>query len=115
MKALRFLWRRHRAAVLIFTLALAAVLFFGTRVTMRWVYWNDPAHQDQPIAGWMTPGYIAQSYGVDMEVIRAALALDADSPHRQPLDEIARASGADRADLVAAIEAAIAAERGDAP
>jgi len=115
MKALRFLWHRHRAALMLFTLALAAVLFFGTRVTMRWVYWNDPAHRDQPIAGWMTPGYIAQSYGVEMEVIQAALALDADSPHRLPLDEIARMSGADRADLVAAIEAAIATARENAP
>lgn len=115
MNALRFLWRHHRAGLVLFAAALVAVLFFGTRVTMRWVYWNDLAHQDQPIAGWMTPGYIAQSYGVDMDVIRAALALEADSPHRQPLDELARERGVDRADLVAAIEAAIAAERSAGP
>jgi hypothetical protein len=111
MKALRFLWHQHRAALLVFTLALVAVVFFGTRVSMMWVYWSDPAHQDQPIAGWMTPGYIAQSYGVELDVIRAALALDADSPRRMPLEEIARRSGDDRAELVAAIEAAVAAVR----
>ena len=115
MNALRFLWRQHRAALLIFMLALFGVVFFGARMTMMWVYWSNPAHQDQPIEGWMTPGYIAQSYGVDMDVIREALALDENSPHRMPLDEIARASGASRADLVAEIEAAIATARAGAP
>jgi hypothetical protein len=115
MKALRFLWLQHRAALLVFTVALVAVAFFGTRVTMRWVYWSNPAHQDQPIAGWMTPGYIAQSYGVEMDLVRAALALDEASPHWMPLDEIARQSGDDRDDLIAAIEAAIATARASAP
>lgn len=111
MNGFRYLYHNHRFALGIFGLALIAMLFFATRFAVHWVYWNDPLHQNQPIAGWMTPGYIAQSYGVEIDVIRAALDLTEDSPRRVPLDEIAQQHGLTRADLVAEIEAAIAAFR----
>lgn len=111
MSTLRYLYRNHRFALGIFGLAFVAMLFFAVRFTVHWVYWQDPLHQNQPIAGWMTPGYIAQSYGVEIEVIRAALDLTEDSPRRVGLDDIAQLRGLTRADLIAEIEAAIAATR----
>lgn len=117
MSALSYLWTRHRVALIAFGLALALTLFFAVRFVMHWVYWSDPAHRDQQIEGWMTPGYVAHSYDVSPEVIRdslrALLAQQADALPRggMTLQQIARATGTDLDQLSAALLAAIAAER----
>jgi hypothetical protein len=68
-----------------------AALFFAVRLTVFTIYWSDPAHRDQAVEGWMTPGYVARSWDVDPEVIRAALPPPPDgTPDRRPtLDAIA--------------------------
>jgi hypothetical protein len=71
--ALRYLWMHHRWGVIGFGAALILALLFAVRLTVFTLYWADPAHRNQPIAGWMTPGYVARSYDVDPAVIRAAL------------------------------------------
>ena len=58
--------RSHPVMSLAFALALALVLFFATGFgPPRHSTWSDPAHQAQPLEGWMTPRYIANSWNVD--------------------------------------------------
>ncbi|SEW05592.1 hypothetical protein SAMN04488515_0844 [Cognatiyoonia koreensis] len=84
------LWAHHRLLLLGFCVALAALGFFGVRTLSATLYWMDPAHQDQPIAGWMTPRYVARSYQLPPEVLGDALFLvKGDGPRRVSLDVIA--------------------------
>ena len=111
--ALGYLWAHHRAAVIAMVLALGVALFFAVRLTVFTIYWADPAHRDQPIEGWMTPGYVARSHDVDQAVIRAALPdlPAAGTPARQTLAQIAADADIPLPMLIAALTAAIAAAR----
>ena len=108
--ALTYLWRHHRIALIGFGLALAVALVFAARLTLFTIYWADPAHRQQPVAGWMTPGYIARSWEVPPEVIRAALP---ETGRRPTLAQIAEAEGIPLPELIAGIEAAIAGARAE--
>ncbi len=57
--------RHHPLMSIGFALALCAVLFFAAGFMRQAIYWSDPAHHEQPVEGWMTPRYIANSWGVD--------------------------------------------------
>ncbi|NKX43932.1 hypothetical protein [Roseicyclus persicicus] len=107
--ALAYLWRHHRVALIGMGLALAVAAVFAVRLTLFTIYWADPAHRDQRIEGWMTPGYIARSWEVEPGVIRAALALE--QGHRPTLAQVAEAEGVPLPELIARLEAAIAAAR----
>jgi len=113
VSSLSFLWRHHRLALVGFALALVVAVVFAVRLALFTIYWSDPAHRDQPIEGWMTPRYVAQSYDVDPDVIRALLALPAEAAaNRRPtLERLAEAEGVPLPDLIARIEAAIVAAR----
>lgn len=63
------IWRAAPVATVILAIALAAGVFFGTRTVSSWVYWNDPAHRDQPVAAWMTPRYVVHSWRIPREVV----------------------------------------------
>ena len=103
---IRHLWANHRPALLAFVAALAALGFFGVKTITSAVYWMDPAHQNQPIAGWMTPRYVAQSYGLPADVLAPALFLEQGPPRRLSLDTIMEEQGVSLADLQARIDAA---------
>jgi len=62
MSVVARLWRTHRIVLLAFVVAVGAAGFFGFKSAAAYVYWMDPAHQDQRIEGWMTPRYVANSY-----------------------------------------------------
>jgi hypothetical protein len=111
--ALAYLWRHHRPALIGFRLALAVALVFAVRLTVFTIYWSDPAHREQPVAGWMTPGYVARSWDVPPEVIRAALPVLPEAGRRPTLAQIAEAEGIPLPDLIAGIEAAIAGARAE--
>lgn len=92
--ALAHLWREHRLLLIGFTGFVLLTLFFSVRATVQFVYWSDPAHQDQMPAGWMTPRYIAYSWEVPPEVISDALDMAQDgSGRRVTLADIAEARG----------------------
>lgn len=110
---LTYLWRHHRIALIGFGLALAVALVFAVRLTIFTIYWADPAHRQQPVAGWMTPGYIARSWEVPPEVIRAALPVLPETGRRPTLAQIAEAEGIPLPELIAGIEAAIAGARAE--
>ena len=98
-----------------FALALALTLFFAVRLVVFTLLWSDPAMRNQPIEAWMTPGYIAHSWHVPREVIVEALGRPDPESRGLTLAEIAEARGATEAELVAALDAAIAAYRAGLP
>jgi hypothetical protein len=110
-------WRAWRAApflTLAFAGALVLTIWFAGRFVAQAVYWSDPAHLDQPIAGWMTPGYVARSWDVPPEVVAPALSLPPPGQGDRrppPLQALARERGVPLNDLIAALEAVIAAHR----
>ncbi|MCH2168666.1 MAG: hypothetical protein MK107_13155 [Oceanicola sp.] len=97
---------------LAFIAALALTLWFGGRFTMQAVYWADPRHQQQEIEGWMTLGYIGRSWQVPPPVLADALeaAHALEQRHRYPpLARLSQRSDVPLADLIATLDAAIAA------
>lgn len=110
------LWAAAPVATLVLAAALATTAFFGVRAAKFGVYWRDPAHREQPIAGWMTPGYIAHSWAVPREVVLEAL----DAPVPPPdgpmnLARLAELKATSVEALVAETEAAIATWRAAHP
>lgn len=104
------LWQSHRMALMGFTVAFAALGYFGFKTISTTIYWMDPAHQHQPLAGWMTPRYVAQSYKLPREALLDALFLDANAPPRRiALYNIARENNVSLADLQDRVDAASAA------
>ena len=63
MSAIRLLWHKHRTVFVIFLAASAVTVFFLVRLTVFTIYWADPAHRNQAPQAWMTPGYVAHSWG----------------------------------------------------
>ncbi|RME13786.1 MAG: hypothetical protein D6801_10515 [Alphaproteobacteria bacterium] len=109
------MWRAAPVATVVLALALAAFAVFAGRSVAFWVYWHDPAHREQVISGWMTPGYVAHSWHVPREVVLKALDLPAAPPKRRmSLDEIAAERGVPTEELIGEVERAIAAYRAGA-
>lgn len=88
------------AAVLALTLLLRAGLMMAGG--------GDAA---APPAPWMTPRFIARTYGLPPEAVARALNLTPGSAPRKSLAEIAEETGRPVADLLRAIEAETAARR----
>lgn len=106
------LWRGHRWLFLGFCLALALTLFFGIRAAIFSIYWMDPDHRDEAIAGWMTPRYVAHSWQVPPEVVGDALSLSQDGTGRRvTIEEIARSRGVPVEEVAAELTQAIEAFR----
>ncbi len=88
------LWTHNRIGFVAFVVVLVLTGFFGVRTVSQSIYWADPARQNQTLAEWMTPRYVAKSYGVPPEVVKAAWGLDLDSPlRRASLETIAAEIG----------------------
>ncbi|MDU8926479.1 hypothetical protein RXV86_03685 [Alisedimentitalea sp. MJ-SS2] len=88
MSAIRLLWHKHRIVFVIFLAASAVTLFFVIRLAMFTIYWSDPAHRNLTPEPWMTPGYVAHSWGLPPHEI--ADFLDIPPGDRPTLAEIAR-------------------------
>jgi hypothetical protein len=79
-------WRKSLVAVA-FLLSLSVAVVFVVRAVRPVIYWHY--HQDEPIRGWMSLGYVAHSYHVPPHVLHQALGLP-DKPDKRPLREIAK-------------------------
>ena len=112
--AVRRLWTDHKLLLAGFLLALAVMLFFAVRSVMFWVYWADPAHREEPIAGWMTARYVAYSWAIPPEMLRDALEVPADA-RRVTIDDLAEARDVPAKEIIQQIEAIIAAHRAADP
>lgn len=113
--AIRKLWRRHRLLFLAFSIALVVTAFFAVRLLIVTLYWADPAHEDQPVEGWMTPRYVAHSYDLPPEVVREVLELEPSDGRRRTLAEIASTSGLTLEEMQRRIAEAARSREDDAP
>ncbi|SMX32010.1 hypothetical protein [Octadecabacter ascidiaceicola] len=106
---IKHLWQTNRLALMAFVVALGALFYFGGKTISSAIYWMDPAHQEQPLAGWMTPRYVALSYKLPREYVLEALFIGPDAPpHRVSLETIAQENNVTLAELQARIDAATA-------
>lgn len=106
---LKKLWRHNRWLTLSFLITLTLALFFIIRAGVFFVYWQN--HTDEPIEGWMTVRYIANSYRVDPELVHDAIGLPRTGPDRRPLIRIAREDGRPLDQMATTIIEAIEADR----
>jgi len=97
--------RRHAALVAAFAVALALVAFFGFRIGHHARNWPG----DEPIAPWMTVGYIARGLDLDPREIDRIAGLPTPKEAGRPLtlDEIARDRGIAVGDVIFVVRAAI--------
>lgn len=107
---LRRVWHAAPVASLVLVVALAASAAFGVRAALHWYQMPPRAERMQPVAGWMTPRYVARSWRVPPEVVLEAI----DAPRPPPdgpmsLDALATFRGVPTAQVIAEAEAAIAA------
>ncbi len=84
------------------------------------LYWANPAHREQPLAGWMTLHYVAHSWHVPPETVITAARVPRPPdggrpPHPRTLEEIARAQGISLDQLIARLQKAIAAAQARQP
>jgi hypothetical protein len=115
---LRRIWQAAPVATVILGGALAVSLFFAVRLVAFWIYWADPAHRDQAIEPWMTPGYVAHSWGVPREIAFEALGLPPAPGGPRSMADLAAERGVSVAELARDLQAAIDAFRaaqGDRP
>jgi len=77
---IKHLWHTQRFALVAFLLALSVSGFFAARFVTSSIYWADPAHRNVQIEGWMSPGYVARSYRVPLEIIAASIGIDPAAP-----------------------------------
>lgn len=70
---LKRFWKAAPVATTLLAVALACVLLFAVRIVIHAERWNDPALQEQPIAAWMTPGYIGHVYHIPRDTVIEAL------------------------------------------
>lgn len=108
---IRRMWHAAPAATVLLGAALAAILFFGIRLGADWLYWNDPAHRDQNISGWMTPRYVAMSWDVPRPVMIEILDLQPREGRPMNLRDLAEERGMTLAELVETLESGIQAFR----
>lgn len=98
--------RRHPLLVGALSLAIIVTLFFGVRFVMHAVYWE--AHTREPVAGWMTVGYVGKSWNINPRKIDELAGLPQPDGHPMTLNEIAEERGVPVADIIAEVEAAVA-------
>ncbi len=102
---IRRLWRKSPVLTFAFALALAATLFFAGRAVMFAVTLSYRA--ELPVAGWMTPRYIARTYGIERDDLALILSTADRDDLRQPLYTIAREQGVSVLDLIDGVQQAI--------
>ena len=103
---MRSAFRRHPILVSAFVVFTLIALVFAGRFATRVAYWST--HQNQPVAEWMTVGYIAHSWHLDARAIDAAAGLPPPVGHPLMLGEIAAQRGVPVGEVIAVVEAAIA-------
>lgn len=105
---IRRFWKRSPALTLAFVAAIAACLFFTGRTLLYSanLYWRS----ERPVAGWMTPRYIALAYGVDRDALAALISTDDRDDLRQPLYAIARENGVPVTDIIGSVQSLIDAQ-----
>lgn len=107
-EAVRYLSRRQPLVLLAFVASSVFTVYFAAKLGAHAMYFSDPAHRAPPIAGWMTPAYVAMAHEIEPELLRDALSVE--SGRRRTLSEIARGRGLSLEALIDEVEAALVAE-----
>ncbi|WP_227419528.1 hypothetical protein [Roseitranquillus sediminis] len=106
-RVLKF-FKSHPILSMVFAIALVVTALFLVRFAVSTIVWSDPDPHQQPIAGWMTPRYVARSRQVQPEIVADALGLGRDGTGRRlTLDEIAVSQDRSLEELRLALEAAV--------
>ena len=106
---LKYLWQNHKLLLSGFTIAAVLTAFFAVRMVVSSIYWGNPDHQNQPLEGWMTPRYVAMSYGLERQEVEQVLGMDPTSVARVHLNDLLKAQGMTLKELQARIDAIVAA------
>lgn len=110
------LWAHNRLLLVAFVVVICLACFFGLRAGGQFIYWSNPDHQDQTLAGWMTPRYVSQSYNVPPEVVQSAFDMADDGPPRRvSLETLATEKGMRMEDMQKRIDDAVDAWRAAHP
>lgn len=93
----------------VLAVALVASLVFGGRAVVFWIDRPPMAERNQPVAAWMTPRYVARSWGLPPDLVLDAI----EAPRPRPegpvsLRRIATLRGVPVEEVIADLEAAIA-------
>ena len=109
MNLISRLWRANRWALIAFCLATAVTLFFAVRFVLFALYWADPAHQNEPVAGWMTLGYVEKSWDLPPRSLAGPLRMGPPDKSRGPksIAEYASERGVPVSQFVAEVQAAV--------
>ncbi|MDT7605430.1 MAG: hypothetical protein QOF61_3427 [Acidobacteriota bacterium] len=108
-----FGWRQW-LVVATFALVLGVTGWHVARTVRGAIYWRH--HQEEPIRGWMTVGYVAHSYHVPPHVLYEALNLPREPrERRRPLREIAKSQGRTMDEIRAVLQDAITRARESSP
>lgn len=111
LRHIRHLWRQNRALLITFGVALVVTVFFGFRLAVHAVYWSE--HRDADLAGWMTIGYVAQSYRVERDDLALAVGVEPGFGQRLTIAEIAERTDRSVGEIKAALLAEIRARRAE--
>lgn len=112
LTAARNIWRKHRFLSIAFITALVVTVFFAARLVTFSLYWVEPAHQEQPVEGWMTPRYVALSYDLPPGVVREALDLEPEG-ERHTFEEIVESSSLTLEEIQRRTDEAVRSHKGD--
>jgi hypothetical protein len=107
----RHLWRQNRVLLIAFGLALFVTALFGVRLVVHAVYWSG--RRDAELAGWMTIGYVAQSYRVERDDLARAVGVEPGFDQRLTIAEIAERTHQSVNEVEEALLAAIQARRAE--
>ncbi|WP_127049045.1 hypothetical protein [Pseudorhodobacter sp. E13] len=100
---------RRKAMLAVFVIAAGLTVFFITRAIFFAVFWMDPERGLHPVEPWMTPRYIGRTYDLPRADLQEILHLTPGETPRVPLEKLAQQRGIPVEDLIAEIEALIAA------
>ena len=101
------LWQNHKLLLLAFTLAAAVTVMFAIRMVVFSLYWGNPDHQNQALEGWMTPRYVAFSYGLDAAELEQVLGIDPTTVSRVHLRDLLKDQGVTLIDLQSRLDSVV--------
>ena len=112
MATIKRAFRAAPIASTLLALSLVASLGFGASAALFWINRPPIAERNQPVAAWMSPRYVARSWGLPPEVVLDAI----EAPRPRPegpvsLKRIAEIRGVPVEEVIADLEAAITAFR----
>ena len=105
MNAIKILWQQNKLLLIAFVVAGLITIMFAVRTIVFAIYWNNPDHQRQAFEAWMTPQYVAYSYGLDREQVARTLGLEPNAGMRLKMGDIAAQTGLTLQQLQAKIDA----------